>query len=343
MQLANASWAVATITHAGKLIDSRVVEHRAEEMFDDEVPPAMYQGMAQLRLQLPVAAYAVLSAHEVVRETASYIGRTLSVFVPGVDVLDWVFVPFGRKDIGCEVFLGRFASQGPLPADSRERIGSFMPVFRTWLECVGAREDVAAAHDALTMLSQHSAEAMAVVDSSMTVVFENRRMQHLREESFLVTPDAAGAIDRGGEPGFAVVDVVRLLAERVLGADGTHECHKPFTLAVRGCDGSRLEAVACLFRRFGLLRQTRYAIVVLRPKGRDIDATARLVAQRYGLSPRQCEIAAFVVRGMGNQAIAEALGISGGTVKKHLSVVFGKLRVKNRAALVAKILLADEV
>ena len=53
------------------------------------------------------------------------------------------------------------------------------------------------------------------------------------------------------------------------------------------------------------------------------------------LTPRQNDIGRLIAhRGMSNQAIADYLDLSICTVKVHLSSVFEKYRVKNRAQLV---------
>ncbi|HEX7085874.1 MAG TPA: response regulator transcription factor [Vicinamibacterales bacterium] len=52
-----------------------------------------------------------------------------------------------------------------------------------------------------------------------------------------------------------------------------------------------------------------------------------------GLSPRELEIVAAVIRGETNRAIAEHLGLSPQTVKNHLSNIFEKLGVASRLEL----------
>ena len=51
------------------------------------------------------------------------------------------------------------------------------------------------------------------------------------------------------------------------------------------------------------------------------------------LSPRQREVALLVSQGLSNAEIAAGIGISQSTTIHHLGVVFGKLRVRNRAEL----------
>ena len=53
------------------------------------------------------------------------------------------------------------------------------------------------------------------------------------------------------------------------------------------------------------------------------------------LSARQTEILDALTRGLSNAEIGDLFGISGETVKKHLSSVFAKLGVANRAEAVA--------
>lgn len=51
-----------------------------------------------------------------------------------------------------------------------------------------------------------------------------------------------------------------------------------------------------------------------------------------GLHPREAEVAAILAEGDSNRAIAAALEISEGTVRKHVNRIFLKLGVHNRAA-----------
>ena len=54
-----------------------------------------------------------------------------------------------------------------------------------------------------------------------------------------------------------------------------------------------------------------------------------------GLSPRQAEVLAMVAQGATNQQVAHALGISPGTVRKHLEAVYARLGVTNRTSAAA--------
>jgi len=56
-----------------------------------------------------------------------------------------------------------------------------------------------------------------------------------------------------------------------------------------------------------------------------------------GLTPRQQDVAALVVRGYPNKLIAARLAISEHTVKDHLKLIFGHLRLRRRSALTARV------
>ena len=56
------------------------------------------------------------------------------------------------------------------------------------------------------------------------------------------------------------------------------------------------------------------------------------------LTAREREVAAAVARGLRNKQIAEELGISAETVKRHLGSIYGKLALRGRLALAVHLL-----
>ncbi|WP_327352134.1 helix-turn-helix transcriptional regulator [Streptomyces sp. NBC_01304] len=64
---------------------------------------------------------------------------------------------------------------------------------------------------------------------------------------------------------------------------------------------------------------------------------AVLIAEAYGLTPRELEITHLVTRGLPTTEIAATLFISPHTVRDHLKAVFGKAEVSSRGELVARL------
>lgn len=77
-------------------------------------------------------------------------------------------------------------------------------------------------------------------------------------------------------------------------------------------------------------------IILLEPLPSRWDILQKLSC--YGLSSRQNEIAIWFIRGFSNREIDERLFIAEQTVKDHLHDIFGKMEVKRRSELIAKVL-----
>ena len=70
---------------------------------------------------------------------------------------------------------------------------------------------------------------------------------------------------------------------------------------------------------------------------RELGIEREAFAKRYGLSPREAEVAELVLRGYANPAIALALGIAPTTTKRHLTRIFDKIGVDSRTQLVSRL------
>jgi DNA-binding CsgD family transcriptional regulator len=66
--------------------------------------------------------------------------------------------------------------------------------------------------------------------------------------------------------------------------------------------------------------------------------TEERLRARYGLSPREAQIAVLLGRGLQNKEVAALLGTSAHTVRKQTVRIFQKLRVPGRVHLAAKLL-----
>ena len=70
-----------------------------------------------------------------------------------------------------------------------------------------------------------------------------------------------------------------------------------------------------------------------KPVSEDEAVTAERFCRRYGLTGRESEITELILKGKGNQEIAETLFISVGTVKHHVHNIFVKLEIERRSQL----------
>jgi len=70
---------------------------------------------------------------------------------------------------------------------------------------------------------------------------------------------------------------------------------------------------------------------------RELGIEREAFARRYGLSPREAEVAELVLRGYTNPVIASTLGIASTTTKRHLTRIFDKIGVDSRTQLVSRL------
>ena len=66
------------------------------------------------------------------------------------------------------------------------------------------------------------------------------------------------------------------------------------------------------------------------------EAAGDVGADDGGLSPRELEVLRHLVRGLTNDEIGRALGVSGQTIKGHLKHIFPKLDAATRAEAVTR-------
>jgi DNA-binding CsgD family transcriptional regulator len=66
-------------------------------------------------------------------------------------------------------------------------------------------------------------------------------------------------------------------------------------------------------------------------------AKAAAATQRFALSERQSDILELLLQGIRSAEIARRLGISPSTLEKHLSVLYQRVEVDNRSALIARV------
>jgi DNA-binding CsgD family transcriptional regulator len=79
------------------------------------------------------------------------------------------------------------------------------------------------------------------------------------------------------------------------------------------------------------------AILRARPQEIEVSALVQRATHRWTLTARQAQVLDLVARGLTNALIGESLAISRSTVEFHLSAIFDKAGVDNRATLIVRL------
>lgn len=69
---------------------------------------------------------------------------------------------------------------------------------------------------------------------------------------------------------------------------------------------------------------------------------APLIASAYGLTERERDVTRLVARGLATREIGAELHLSPWTVQDHLKAIFGKVGVRSRGELVARLFFPED-
>jgi DNA-binding CsgD family transcriptional regulator len=148
-----------------------------------------------------------------------------------------------------------------------------------------------------------------------------------------------GALDALAPPAFVVGPSGRILrangpAHEALGREGT-ALRRSLAAAVAPGAADPMWDVTPLRRASGA---PVGFLAIRRPPSRElaIGDALRIASRRWKLTARQLEVLDLAARGFTNDVIAERLRISKGTVEFHLTAIFDKAGVCNRATLIVR-------
>jgi DNA-binding NarL/FixJ family response regulator len=141
-----------------------------------------------------------------------------------------------------------------------------------------------------------------------------------------VAGEAAAAARRLG-----AVDAIREVAGLFVPAHYQHRLDRAEALA-RAALGDEPFA-----REFAAGRADPDAVIAGRdaPPSLEAELGSEILADTFGLTPREGQVLRFLVRGWSDKEIASALGISRHTASKHVAAVLAKLGVESRTAAAA--------
>jgi len=150
-------------------------------------------------------------------------------------------------------------------------------------------------------------------------------LEALGRAAFVI--DAHGRVLEANAAGRVLLDGAR--GSDVVGALHEAARGRPCPLALR------LTPLSMVGEPSGFL-----ALLDAREGDAGVEPRIAAMAARWRLTPRQREVLALVAQGMTNRTIAAQLGVSEGTVELHVSALFDRAGVENRASLIAQVLRA---
>jgi DNA-binding CsgD family transcriptional regulator len=179
----------------------------------------------------------------------------------------------------------------------------------------------------LADLFEHVTDAVHVADGTGRVVYQNRRLLRLMDEE----PDACRLFDE-------LVRVVSSLTSRSAQRRCGSRSYSAASRAVNGSTWCELRTDSALYRLHGTLIGSRppsatatLAVVVIAILGNAEAPSAEHLRTRYGLSPREVEVARLLADGLSTRELSAALRVSSHTARHHTENVLRKLRVRRRA------------
>jgi DNA-binding CsgD family transcriptional regulator len=179
----------------------------------------------------------------------------------------------------------------------------------------------------LVDLFEHMTDAVHVADCAGRVVYQNRRLVRIMDEE----PDACRLFDELGR-------VVSCLSSRAAQQYCGGRSYSASSRAMSSSTWCELRTDSALYRLHGTLIASRppsatttLAVVIVAVLDGAVDASAEHLHARYGLSPREVEVARLLADGLSTRELSVALRVSSHTARHHTENVLRKLRVRRRA------------
>ncbi len=211
------------------------------------------------------------------------------------------------------------------PAASPAALEALTPVLQGALDALIDRYNSNRQVEVLAQILNAADEATLLVDLSGEILFANPKGD---EFLALHTEEPLARLSSGAPPEPLLHLIVREM--RDLAARPESMVRRTLTLA--SGQAWQMEIVS-LSRGSG----EGHSLVILSPiqlpTGRELHARLK----EYGVSPREAEVIAHLLRGHRNPEVAEAMGITEYTVKDHLKHLFAKLSVASRTELFARL------
>lgn len=221
----------------------------------------------------------------------------------------------------------------PLREEMRNRLSLLVPHLQRAV-AIGRLFDQTKAHaQALTTALTHLETAVLLVDADAEITFANDAAERLLGEGLLVDRSGTRLRAIAREPNRLLRDVFLAAAkgDDTVGVRGvavplTEISHDQWVAHVLPLTSGRRQQTSGAYRAVAAVFIRQNAPSELSP----MEGFSKL----YGLTGSEIRVAEAVLRLSGNEAIADALGISVATVKTHLNHVYRKSGAKNQSDLI---------
>jgi DNA-binding CsgD family transcriptional regulator len=211
------------------------------------------------------------------------------------------------------------------PGASPATMGTLAPVLQGAIDALLERYNSHRQVEVLAQILGAAEEAMLLVDAAGEIVYANEKGDELLAWH---TEEPLARMGNGATP----APLLHLVAGEVEDLRRDRQSSRRRTLTLADESSWELEIIALSRSEAG-----GYCLLLLSPIKIPGPGELHERLSRHGVSRREAEVIAQVLRGQRTCDVAEALGITEYTVKDHLKHVFAKLRVASRAELFARL------
>ncbi|WP_238996670.1 helix-turn-helix domain-containing protein [Paenibacillus pinistramenti] len=193
----------------------------------------------------------------------------------------------------------------------------------------GLTEEEAAILERVSLLTEQDPDVLAAF-----APFFRQEAEILKEYNAIIEHKG-----RGGEsPGFSKEsEMLAAAVEYVMHGEDLAAVEQLKAVSQSSRSAFRHFIISSKTEESQFLIQTLNAEAAAKPKAESAEAALESAAARASLSPREKEVLQLIIRAASNKEIAAALFISEHTVKNHLTNIFQKMGVSDRAQAIAAV------
>ena len=191
------------------------------------------------------------------------------------------------------------------------------------------RRKVKLSGNIINYLENQSLAGMLLLDKDLEILYINKKAQELISDLY----------EEDFSDNLAKIVEVKLLEDcrkikSTLKTTPTGGMVLPKRRVLKGCCQKRL----CVATNTLEWKTSRLFVIRIEELPGPNHSKWRYLTQSFHLSPREVDVISHLFSGLKNAEIAEKLFVTEITIKKHLQSIYAKMAVKNRTALILKLL-----